>query len=917
MPLDDPPVYPGSLNDRAEFAETQRSGAPGELGRAPTIGGRVGRYTLEELIGSGGMGTVIRAVDTELERAVAIKFVPVDSAIDVRRVVDEARAMARVSHPALVPVFDVGTIDGYLYIVMPLLRDGTLENWLRTEKRSWQAVTERFLRAGRGLAAAHASGLVHRDFKPKNVLLDGRDVMVADFGIAAAPDSVEAIAGTPAYMAPEQASGGTVDARADQFSFCVSFWEGLHGERPRETERGTSGADRRRVPKWLRVALGRGFAPLAEDRWPSLAALLDHIESRWRRPRRAALVGVGLALLVGSALAAAQLRPDDGDRCKASSAKLDRVWGPATKSTIQSAFTSTRLPYAKAMAERIVPELDGLAATWREMRIATCQAPRAKLADRNRDLRTRCLDLWVLELEATTRILGNVHDATSLDSSANAARDISPLGDCADDDRLGKAAPPASKRDQVEALEAALLDFDVRRRGAAATDALAELGDLIAQARSLDHAPTIARALRLKVTIHRESSDEVSRLATLEELAKLSAAAADDTGAAAAWLEIVIVLKVLKRYDDARSVLPAASAAVARAGETTALRVRLLEAEAAVLDGLGEGERALALLGQARTLLLEAGADQPGSAYASSLQGILVAIGGAQGNAGDYASSVLTFKNAIRTGEALVGADHPNIARLYANLAESLRRAELYEEALEALRSAERIVLSSVGESTALVRYRAKIASQLYGLGRNAESVQAFETVLPMALELIAPDDPALLSIKSDYSTALREVGRHPEALRLIDEVIAELERRKDTSVSFLLARTNRAGTLTELGRYDEALAENTRAIGLLETTKNAGRHFTRVHLRYGETLLAAGRPAEAIEPLTRASNDTSAGRSESLQRKARWLLGRARVEAKTERSKGLAEVKAARIAMEAAGDTKALAELDAWLAER
>jgi serine/threonine protein kinase len=214
------------------------------------------------------------------------------------RLLDEARAMAKLHHPAVVPVFDVGRIGSHVHFVMPLLSGGTLHDWLRASPRPWSDVVARFVDVGRGLAAAHAVGLVHRDFKPANVLLDANgNVMVADFGLAArvegpivdASDSLAStLAGTPAYMSPEQARGEIVDARADQFSFCVSLWEGLFGERPQQ---GATQTQRKGlatltfvpsrnsfVPDWLRQAIVRGLSADAAKRWPSMTSLLDHIE---------------------------------------------------------------------------------------------------------------------------------------------------------------------------------------------------------------------------------------------------------------------------------------------------------------------------------------------------------------------------------------------------------------------------------------------------------------------------------------------------------------------------------------------------------------------------------------------------------------------------------------------------------------
>jgi hypothetical protein len=303
--------------------------------RAVAPHGQLGRYVLGKKLGAGGMALVYRAHDPALDRELAIKVLRPrmrgEAARD--RLRREAQAMARLEHANVVPVFDVGTTGDNVYLVMPYMAGGTLGRWLGAEQRPWRAVLARFVAAGRGLAAAHRQGIIHRDFKPDNVLLGADDeVRVADFGLAAfaahptpMPDGTPSpamashltrtgtVLGTPIYMAPEQLCGKPIDARSDQFSFCVALWEGLYGERPfrpdtSDTEselEGLLGAIRRGppapshdrgVPRWLRALVARGLRPDPAERWPSLDDLLAHAVARQRRPLKiAAALGVGLA----------------------------------------------------------------------------------------------------------------------------------------------------------------------------------------------------------------------------------------------------------------------------------------------------------------------------------------------------------------------------------------------------------------------------------------------------------------------------------------------------------------------------------------------------------------------------------------------------------------------------------------------
>jgi serine/threonine protein kinase len=246
---------------------------------APGI--EVGRFRVLERVGEGAVGVVYAAHDPKLDRKVALKLMPSDREESLAR---EARAMARLAHPNVVAVYDVGRFEDRVFIAMEFVRGATLRAWLGAEKRSEAAILRAFLEAGRGLAAAHAAGLAHRDFKPENVLVgeDGR-VRVGDFGLARAVDAVTTPAGTPAYMAPEQRGGHAADTRSDQYSFCVALHEALTGALPP-----APGAP---VPARIRKILARGLAR-PEERYASMDELLADLS---RRPRRA--LGVAAAAL--------------------------------------------------------------------------------------------------------------------------------------------------------------------------------------------------------------------------------------------------------------------------------------------------------------------------------------------------------------------------------------------------------------------------------------------------------------------------------------------------------------------------------------------------------------------------------------------------------------------------------------------
>jgi eukaryotic-like serine/threonine-protein kinase len=298
---------------------------------------RVGRFKVLGLVGRGGLGEVYAAHDPELDRRVALKVVAhTEDRAAIARLHREAMTMARLSHPNVARVFDVGDVDGHLFIAMEFVRGVTLRTWLSGQVRTWQEIRDVFLAAGQGLAAAHREGIVHRDFKPDNVVIDdeGR-ARVIDFGLAASPTdalpantadedelvettqpSDPARGGTPAYMAPELHLGRPADARSDQFSFCVALFEALHGRRPflgRTWQTLSPQVLRgglpdvplaRKVPDHLHRAALRGLAATPERRFPDMDTLLGELRRApsERKGLRYLALGTGLAALVGGGL---------------------------------------------------------------------------------------------------------------------------------------------------------------------------------------------------------------------------------------------------------------------------------------------------------------------------------------------------------------------------------------------------------------------------------------------------------------------------------------------------------------------------------------------------------------------------------------------------------------------------------------
>lgn len=315
----------------------------------PSAPSAIGRYEVIDRLGAGGMGIVYSARDPDLDRTVAVKVLRSRLIPDSQgrsRLVREAQALAKLSHPNVVHVYEVGREAGQVFIAMEFVKGRTLSKWVRGEEPPVAEVLTKYIAAGRGLLAAHTAGVIHRDFKPENVLVgdDGR-VRVMDFGLARpsidgdtltemrapvgelglgmTPESMTKtgmVMGTPAYMDPQQLLGTTADARSDQYSFCVSLYESMVGRRPFKgstvTELFAAMRDGKpesvefpdgKVPRLVQPLLRRGLAYDRDQRFPSFADLLGELEAaaivRPNRWARWVLPTVGVAALASAGLA--------------------------------------------------------------------------------------------------------------------------------------------------------------------------------------------------------------------------------------------------------------------------------------------------------------------------------------------------------------------------------------------------------------------------------------------------------------------------------------------------------------------------------------------------------------------------------------------------------------------------------------
>jgi tetratricopeptide (TPR) repeat protein len=797
----------------ADDAGVTPGGAAGDGGRL-TAGAKLGRYEIVEFIGGGGMGWVYRAKDTELEREVAIKVVqPTVAGPKGRdRLLAEARAMAKLRHRAVVPVHDVGEYAGGVYVAMALVKGGTLHDWMHAEPRPWRQVVARFLEAGRGLVAAHAAGIVHRDFKPRNVLLgEGGEVLVADFGIASA--SVEAadgdsatgrareatsIVGTPAYMAPEQAAGLAVDARADQYSFCVSLWEGLHGQRPQEAETRTQGVlltgataaptARRRVPGWLTDAVARGFAPAPEKRWPTLAALLDQLERGLRRRRRwgiAAASTCGVLLAVVVVLATPKRSAQATHACEPPTARMAVVWDAEHGARLSALFAATDPAHGATHATRALGALDGFAKRWLSAQVEACRATYVEHRQPEAILERRqaCLDQRLAGVAERVRLIEGASSAAEIRKVMRLVDSLPIIEECTDLAQLAGEPPPPgepSARAEYVALRAEAAAIDALRLAGKLSEHRQRAEAALVRARKLGHPIVIATLIDQVANALHNSGEFEAEVPLREEAISVGAAAHDDRFVADQWASLIFVVgRSLKQYDKADGMVLAADAAISRAGEPVHYRFDLLSSRSAIAEARGDAPGALKILDEGLALLERNGARTPGSQFEFRLMSGLDRRAEILKGQGRLREAIDAYEQAIKIGVVRFGEDHVFLYPYYGNLSVVLLEVGERDAAgiYRTLRRAAAIAEAGLEPSPRLAEVLWEVGETLLNDQRVEEAIPYLERAEALAAKTMEPGDERLADIAGSFGAARLAAGEPEEALKLIQRSLAGYEK--------------------------------------------------------------------------------------------------------------------------------------------
>jgi eukaryotic-like serine/threonine-protein kinase len=881
----------------------------------------VGRYMVLRELGAGGMGVVYAAYDPELDRKVALKLVlPGRGDVEGRtRLLREAQALAKLSHRNVVAIHDVGTAGGQVWMAMELVRGQTLRAWLRTP-RPWREVLAVLLEAGRGLAAAHAAGLLHRDFKPDNVMVGARgSVRVMDFGLARArtgvptaeESTIEAVPlvdtlalpvteagtllGTPVYMAPEQLLGHEPTAAVDQYALCVTLWEALYGERPfaaptldelieavvagklREPVHGRS------VPGWLRRVCERGLATKPEQRCELMETLLDALGRGQARARvRMGVAAVGVLALCGLG-AEGWRRWELAQRvaaCERSGAEVATAWNDGRREELRAALVATGVSYAATTAEKVMPWLDDYAQAWSEAREEACLDAEvrgrwdAALLERS----LWCLDERREQLASLVDEL-TAADATTVQKAVGAAVGLASVEPCRDEqvlERLG--LPSLDQRDAIrEARADATRAATLERTGKYAAGLDVARGAL-ARAEMLAWPPLVAAARSHQGSLLAKTGDYAGAETALEDAYFESLGVAPEVSTSAALKLVYVVGVNLARPLDGRRWHRLAEAAAASARDR----------------------------------------DRPERTSSRATLATLHLVGG------DYHAARRLYEEELAQSIDELGPEHPSLAATFNNLAVARKSMGAYDEAKVLYIRAIAIRSAALGPGHPEVAMSVHNLADLHAiLGDYAEAKRLNEEALAIREQALGPGHPDVAQTLDNLASVHATLGNYADARALVERGLAIHERvlgpdhpNVATSLSILAS----IDLLT--GAHAEAKAACERVLTIYERLGPEHPHVSTALVCLGEVALAQARPSDAAAAADRAiALRERAGMPAAAVEEARFLLARARWDASVagdpERAHAVALADRAREVLRTAGAgwSQELAEVEAWLA--
>ncbi|MGH1344149.1 MAG: protein kinase domain-containing protein [Nannocystales bacterium] len=874
-------LRPGPHTVRVDAAKARlRARLFGRAEQAP----KIGRFVVLRQLGAGAMGTVFAAYDERLERKVAVKVLSSPTEGSSReRLLREAKSMARLRHPNIVQVYEVGEHDAEFYIAMEFVDGESLSTWQSEKEHPWKVLVEAYVQAGRGLAAAHTVGVVHRDFKPDNVMVGfdsagAPEVRVLDFGLArsnpAEQSSVDAdgprpaellstvdvsltrtgkSVGTPAYMAPEQIRGLPAGAASDQFALCVGLWEALHGEHPFAAETidglfervtsGRRGAPRNpTVPRRVTTALERGLELDPEARWPSVEALVEALSASlkpWSSRRTLMLIGVGATFI---AVGAASVVSTRDERCAGAHDQLVGIWDDARALELERSMLGTDLSYAETTWARTRAALQTYAADWESMYTEACEATTLR-GEQSADVmaqRMRCLHRAKAGLQAATTVFAEA-DADVLERASEIVTQLDPLQRCADLDALGDDVPPPAAHEEASVAEVEALVARSRAEASAGHYPLAQeiATQASLRAEGLTYVPLLAevawaRALSYDVSDMRAGHEHDGLEPSLREALRLALTSRKESLAHGAATRLIgLVGGRVGRAEEGLRYREVAEALIRndprREALTRGALARVLRKQGKRAEALEELRAAAQLVSDSEPMLrLE---------LQGQIASLLVGLSRA-----DEAEVLL--REMLETYDGFLGPDHPSLGALHRRLAFALMWQHRYPEAEAIYREAVESLVRALGRDHANVSMaRSELAAVLDQQGKHGETEEQLRLVIELHQRRIIAADP-------DSAEVFRLIaeGRFADADALDRE--SRGSHRRSVRVEYRTLGTayqNLAVALRKRGEFGRAELESRRNREFAKRSGGDTGYLSSIGHRIGYLQSRQGRHAEAL----------------------------------------------------------------------
>jgi tetratricopeptide (TPR) repeat protein len=916
---------------RAQTLHSDDRGVRGAVEAERAYGELIGRYVILSKLGAGGMGVVYAAYDPELDRKLALKLLltartEAAESIGRARLLREAQALAKLSHPHVVAVHDVGEHHGDVWIAMEFVEGQTLAAWLAAKPRSWRERVAVLRAAGEGLAAAHAKGMLHRDVKPDNIMVsgDGR-VRVMDFGLARAEhgrrvitvaelESGEAEAGrlavevtqagsmvgTPAYMSPEQLRGEELTAAADQFSFCVTCWEALYGERPfaganvyelaaNVIEGQIRTPPRTDAPSWLHALVRKGLEGEPAARHADMQALLAALasgEARTRRKRGLIAGSLTVAALLAGIAGAVSLQRRELARttqaCVAAGAAIEDEWNSDTRARLRAGLLATEVSYAESTADKVLPYFDAQAAAWREATTSACMATRVDQTW-TEDLLDRanwCLDERRMELVALRDELSHT-DREGVQRAIAAAAGMGLVAPCSDLNRLARAVALPDDRESVRRVRAKLSKAAALRAAGRPVEALELASATEAEAEALRWAPLIAAAGVELGNARFETGDYPGAERNFEDAYFLARDNNTDEVAATASIELI----------------------------------------STVGDRLARGPEGLRWSRHANSALDDLGEPDDGLRRANWLN----AVGNVDYDLGEYAEAKARYAAALAIREAALGREHPRVAALLNNLAIVHARLGEYEQAKARGEQGLAVAERALGPDHPDVALALTNLGNVYAdLGELDTAKRHYERALAIWEHALGPEHPHVAMALNNLGIVYMDLGQPSEAKLRYERALTIWEQTLGPDHPDLAASLNNLGNVyLELDELDAGKAQFERALAIAEPALGPDHPELAYSLQgLGTVARRSGQVGDAVPLLERGFTLRTVAKLDAvltveLGFALAQALWDAPVDAGQDRDRARALAEQARdVYAEAPGSEDAHARVEAWLAE-